>query len=154
MSTFSNWWNTRERREQQLLAVLAGLVSIFLIVFCLILPLRAVTSTAQADLSRAKSDLALVSRLGPTQGAAGPRAPFDRSVLISVAQGQNVKITRVQPDGNGSFSVWIDDAQTQALYGFFDDLIGGYTVTLDRVVVSADANGQLSAQFTAGVSRL
>lgn len=147
---FSNWWDGREPRERQLLAVLAGLVSLFLVVFVVILPLRAVASNAQSDLMRAKSNLALVSRLTPSQGAAGSRAPFDRSVLITVARTQNVKLTRVQPDGDGSFSVWIDDAETQLLYGFFEGLIGRYDVTLDRVVVSADANGRLSAQFTVG----
>jgi general secretion pathway protein M len=146
----SNWWEGREPRERLLLAVLSSLVAVFLIVFVVILPLQTVTSNAQSDLVRAKSNLALVSRLTPNQGAAGPRAPFDRSVLITVARAQNVKLTRVQPGDNGAFSVWIDEAETQALYGFFNDLIGSYAVTLDRVVISADANGQLSAQFTVG----
>lgn len=146
----SGWWDGREPRERSLLAVLLGLVTVFLIIFAVVLPLRAATSNAQSDLVQAKSNLALVSRLTPSQGTAGPRAPFDRSVLITVARAQNVKLTRVQPDGNGSFSVWIDEAETQRLYGFFDDLIGAYAVSLDRVVVSADANGRLSAQFTVG----
>lgn len=146
----SNWWNGREPRERLLLTVLSGLVAIFLIIFLVVLPVQAVTSNAQSDLVRATSNLTLVSRLSPSQGVSGPRAPFDRSVLITVARTQNVKLTRVQPDGDGSFSVWIDEAETQALYGFFNDLIGAYAVTLDRVVVSADANGRLSAQFTLG----
>lgn len=146
----SSWWDGRDPRERLLLAILSGLVAVFLIIFAVVLPLQAATSNAQSDLLRAKSNLALVSRLTPSQGTAGPRAPFDRSVLIAVARTQNVKITRVQPDGNGSFSVWIDEAETQSLYGFFNDLIGAYAVTLDRVVVSADANGRLSAQFTVG----
>lgn len=150
ITQISNWWDVRESRERQLLAVLAGLVAIFLIIFAVVLPLRAAASTAQFELTQAKSNLALVSRLTPNQGATGLRAPFDRSVLITVARTQNVKITRVQPDGEGSFSVWIDDAETQPLYGFFEGLIGDYDVTLDRVVVSTDANGGLSAQFTAG----
>lgn len=149
ISTVTRWWDGREPRERLLLALLSALVTIFLIIFAVILPLQAASATAKSDLVRATSNLALVSRLTPTQGsAAGPRAAFDRSVLITVARTQNVKLTRVQPDGEGSFSVWIDEAETRALYGFFSDLIGDYAVTLDRVVVSADANGRLSAQFT------
>ncbi|GHA87183.1 hypothetical protein GCM10009069_08100 [Algimonas arctica] len=150
IAQFSSWWDGREPRERLLLAVLSALVAVFLILFAVVLPLQATTSKAQSDLLRAKANLALVSRLSPDQGTAGPRAPFDRSVLITVARAQNVKLTRVQPDGDGAFSVWIDEAETQALYGFFNDLIGAYTVTLDRVVVSTDANGRLSAQFTVG----
>lgn len=149
ISTVTRWWDGREPRERLLLALLSALVTIFLIIFAVILPLQAASATAKSNLVRATSNLALVSRLTPTQGsAAGPRAAFDRSVLITVARTQNVKLTRVQPDGEGSFSVWIDEAETRALYGFFSDLIGDYAVTLDRVVVSADANGRLSAQFT------
>lgn len=150
IAQISNWWDGREPRERLLLAVLAGVVGVFLILFAVVLPLQTATSTAQSDLLRAKSNLTLVSRLTPRDGVAGPRAAFDRSVLITVARTQNVKITRVQPDDSGSFSVWIDEAETQSLYGFFNDLIGGYAVTVDRVVVSADANGRLSAQFTVG----
>lgn len=147
---FTQWWDGREPRERILLGVLSGLVAVFLIIFVVVLPLRAATSTADARLDRAKAELALVSRLSPPAGAAGPRAPFDRSVLITAARAQNVKLTRVQPDGDGAFSVWIDDAETAPLYAFFDDLIGAYAVTLDRVAVTADANGRLSAQFTVG----
>ena len=124
------------------------IVALFLIVFIVILPLQAAKTNADSSLTRAKSDLALISRLNPPQGTAGPRAPFERSVLITVAGAQNIKLTRVQPGGDGTFAVWIDEAETQRLYAFFDDLIGGYAVTLERVVVSANANGQLSAQFT------
>lgn len=149
IGAMTGWWDGREPRERLLLAVLSALVTVFLIIFAVVLPLQAASSAAKSDLDRAKSNLALVSRLSPTQGSTvGPRAAFDRSVLITVARTQNVKLTRVQPDGDGSFSVWIDEAETRALYGFFSDLIGGYAVTLDRVVVSADANGRLSAQFT------
>jgi type II secretory pathway component PulM len=149
IGTVTAWWDGREPRERLLLAVLSALVTVFLIIFAVILPLQAAITTAKADLNRAKFNLALVSRLNPQQGAAaGPRAAFDRSVLITVAREQNVKLTRVQPDGEGSFSVWIDEAETQPLYGFFNGLIGDYAVSVDRVVVSADANGRLSAQFT------
>jgi hypothetical protein len=54
----------------------------------------------------------------------------------------------MQPGDDGSFAVWIDDAQTASLYGVFDDLLSDYAVTMDRAVVSVDANGRLSAQFT------
>jgi len=148
MSRASVWWNGREPRERQLLLILSAIITVFLIIFVIVLPLRAASTNAESALTRAKADLALVSRLTPSQTTAGPRAPFDRSVLITVARTQDLKLTRVQPGGDGTFAVWIDDAQTQRLYGFFDDLIGSYAVSLERVVVSADANGRLSAQFT------
>ena len=87
-----------------------------------------------------------VSRLSSSD-ATTTRLPFDRSVLIQIANGADIKLTRVQPGSDGTLSVWIDDAQTQRLYGFFETLLSDYAVGLDQVIVSADANGRLSAQF-------
>lgn len=144
----TSWWDGREPRERILLGILAGLLSLFLLVFLVILPLQSLSDRAETELRQAKSNLTLVSRLAPTSGSGTTRAAFDRSVLITVARDQNIRLTRVQPGTDGTFSVWIDEAETAALYGFFDALIGGYAVQLDRVVVSTDANGRLSAQFT------
>ncbi|WP_298914524.1 type II secretion system protein GspM [uncultured Algimonas sp.] len=148
MSGLPNWWMAREPREQLLLGILAGLAAVFLLVFILILPVQAAGTSARADFDRAKSDLALVSRLPQTGSGSASRAPFDRAALVAVANAQSVKLTQVQPSGDGAFSVWIDDAETRRLYGFFETLLGDYAATLERVVVSADANGRLSAQFT------
>lgn len=149
-ATLSNWWDAREPRERLLLLGLGVVLALFVLVFAVIFPLQSARANAQSDLNRAKSELAIVSRLAPTLGAAGTgdRAPFDRSVLVSVARDRGVKLTRVQPGDDGSFSVWIDDAPTDRLYGVFDDLLSDYAVMMDRVIVSGDANGRLSAQFT------
>lgn len=148
MGRIGQWWGSREPREQKLLAVLSGMAALFLILFGLILPLQSAHASSQAKLDRAKANLALVSTLSPAQAGAAIRQPFDRSVLITVARAQNVKLTRVQPGNDGSFSIWIDEAETPALYGFFEVLLSSYAVNLERVVVSTDANERLSAQFT------
>jgi len=150
ITALTGWWDGREPRERFLLMGLGLILMVFLLVFALILPVQSVRASAQTDLDRAKSELAIVSRIAPTLGAAGTgvRAPFDRSVLINVSGTHGVKLTRVQPGDDGSFAVWIDDAQTASLYGVFDDLLSDYAVKMDRAVVSVDANGRLSAQFT------
>lgn len=141
------WWEGREPRERLLLGVLGVLIAVFLLVFAIVLPIQSARSDATAQLNRAKSDLVAVSRLSGPSDRGAVRAPFDRSVLITVARAQGVKLTRVQPGSDNSLSVWIDDAQTDRLYGFFDALLSGYAANLDQVIVSADANGRLSAQF-------
>lgn len=145
-----NWWDGREPRERLLLIVLGCLLGLFALIVLLILPAQSARADAEVALERAKQDLTLVSRVipGVSAGAPNARAPFDRSVLIRTAQSHGIKLTRVQPANDGSFAVWIDDAQTQDLYGLFSDLLSNYAVTLDRADVSADANGRLSAQFT------
>ena len=141
-----DWWDGREPRERVLLSVLGAIVAIFIVIFGLILPLQSARANADASLNRAQADLVAVSRLSSTD-ATTTRLPFDRSVLIQIANGADIKLTRVQPGSDGTLSVWIDDAQTQRLYGFFETLLSDYAVGLDQVIVSADANGRLSAQF-------
>ncbi|MEL6686545.1 MAG: type II secretion system protein GspM [Pseudomonadota bacterium] len=146
MAQLSNWWDRREPRERLLLSILAPVATLFILIFGLILPVQSARADATADLKRAQADLIAVSRLTPASEGAG-RLPFDRSVLVTVARAQDVRLTRVQPGTDGTLSVWIDEAQTQRLYAFFDALLSDYAVGLDQVIVSADANGQLSAQF-------
>jgi general secretion pathway protein M len=148
MSGLMTWWNGREPRERMLLSVLAVVASLFALVFLLVLPLQSASARADAALERARADRLAVSRLPSTTQAAGQaRSAFDRTALVGTARARNVRLTRVQPDADGSLSVWIDDTQTAALYGFFEDLLGSYDATLERVIISADGNGQLSAQF-------
>lgn len=147
-SPITLWWDGREPRERVLLAVLGGLVSIFLIIFIVILPVRSTAAAADAQLARAEAELRLVSRLAPAAGPDGIRTAFERSVLISIARDQNIKLTSVQPGPDGTITVRVDNVQTLPLYDFFEALVSGYAVTLDRVQVTADGNGRLSAQFT------
>ncbi|MEM7728393.1 MAG: type II secretion system protein GspM [Pseudomonadota bacterium] len=142
----TEWWAMREPRERVLLAVLGGLALVFLLVFALLLPLQDARARASAELDRARADLVAASRLSPAVDPSS-RAPFDRAVLVNIARAADIRLTRVQPGQDGSLSVWIDDAQTLALYGFFEDLLTDYTASMDSVIVSSDANGRLSAQF-------
>ena len=141
-----DWWDGREPRERVLLSVLGAIVAIFIVIFGLILPLQSARANADASLNRAQADLVAVSRLSSSD-ATTTRLPFDRSVLIQNVNGADIKLTRVQPGSDGTLSVWIDDAQTQRLYGFFETLLSDYAVGLDQVIVSTDANGRLSTQF-------
>lgn len=146
MARLTAWWDGREPRERLLLAALGGILAVFILIFAVILPIQSAKAEASENLRRAQAELMAVSRFSPSSEQAA-RAPFDRSVLINVARAQDIRLTRVQPGQDGTLSVWIDEAQTQRLYTFFDALLTGYAVGLDQVIVSADNNGRLSAQF-------
>ena len=141
------WWGEREPRERLLLSVLGALLALFGIIFLLVLPIQAARGDAVSSLDRAKADMIAVSRLQVQTGQTG-RAAFNRAVLVNVARTEDVKLTRVQPGADTTLSVWIDEAQTERLYAFFETLLTDYSASLDQVVISSDANGRLSAQFT------
>jgi general secretion pathway protein M len=147
IGSVQSWWVDREPRERLLLAVLGALLTLFGLIFLLVLPLQAARADAVSALDRAKADMIAVSRLQAQTGQTG-RAAFNRAVLVNVARAEDVKLTRVQPGADTTLSVWIDEAQTERLYAFFEALLTDYSASLDRVVISSDANGRLSAQFT------
>lgn len=143
------WWDSREPREQRLLSILAGLVALFAVVFLIVLPVLEARTDAKRALAGAEADYKIVTRTLPAAGGGtADRTPFTRAVLLDMARGQGLKITRIQADNSGGFAVWIDDAETTRLYGLFDRLLMNTNATMERVVVSADGVGRLSAQFT------
>ncbi len=146
MGAVRSWWDGLVPRERALLGVLGALVALLLLVFALILPVLDARDAAADALRSAKTEQALLARAAPASSAA--RQPFTRSALLQAARDQGIQISRIQPGEEGEFSVWIDDAPTQALYALFETLLQTTTAQLDRAVVSSDANGRLSAQFT------
>ena len=145
----SAWWEAREPRERLLLGVLGALLGVFVLVFAVILPIMDARADADRALARAQADYNIVARTLPRAGAGGAeRTLFSRSALLDAARAEGLQITRIQAGREGDLSVWIDDAQTTALYAMFDALLTDTTASMDRVVVSADGNGRLSAQFT------
>ena len=142
------WWESREPRERVLLGVLGALLAAFALLFALVLPVMDARANAEAELRRAQADYRIVAQTAVRPQTGGARAAFSRSVLLSAAREAGLQVTRIQADRDGGFAVWIDDAETAALYGMFEQLLTRTTAQMDRVIVSADATGRLSAQFT------
>ena len=143
------WWEMREPRERILLLVLGALVSLFIVIFAIVLPLQSARDNAQTALTRAQADLQLVNRIAPNlSGPTTNRAQFNRAALVRTAGERGIKLARMQPGENGALSVWIDEVSTESLYGLFTELMTNYTAVPERVSISADQNGTLSAQFT------
>lgn len=146
----SEWWNTREPRERLLLAVLGVLVGVFALVFGAVLPVLDARDSSQQALRRAQADYSIVARTLPALGAGdtAARTPFSRSAVLDAARAQGLQVTRIEAGGGGELSVWIDDAQTTAVFAMFDQLLRDTTAQLERASVSTDANGRLSVQFS------
>ena len=143
-----SWFNSREPRERVLLMILAGLLVLFLSWFALT---REKGPDGASALEAAQTDRELWLRAAPRLGSAalsGERAEFTRGALVELARNRGVNLSRVQPQSGGGISVWIDDAPTPTLYGWIEDLVTGYAVTVDTVVMTTAPNGSINAQLT------
>lgn len=142
-------WDERELYEKVIMAVL-GATIILAILFLLVLkPVFTAHSTAEAQASKAVRDYEIVSRALPQlgQGLTSTSAPFNRAALISAAQSQDIRLSRINPD-NDSLTVWIDDVETVKLYRLINNLMMQNGAELTRASITADDNGLLSAQLT------
>ena len=143
-------WHEREAYEKIIMALLGVGLALGALWFLAVNPVMSAKSEAQIQSSKALSDYNLVSRALPQLGSSSVKtsgAPFSRSVLIDAARAKNVRLTRVQPDGE-SLNVWIDDVETAKLYGLINALVTQNGASLSRATITAGDSGLLSAQLT------
>ena len=143
-----DWFNSRELRERILLMVLAVLLAIFAFWFVVT---RESGPDGRANLEAAQMDRELWLRAAPrlTAGTAvGNRSEFTRGALVEASRKRGVALSRVQPQGEGGLSVWIDDAPTPALYGLINDLVSTHAVKVETAVMTTAPNGGVNAQIT------
>lgn len=150
LSALQTLWDEREPREKVLLSIMGILLSLSILWFFILTPVFTAKLNANAELMRAERDYVTVSRALPSFGSASTKASqtFNQAVLITAANKRNLNVTRIQPDGNKSLSVWIDTQDTQALYAMLNEVIIGHGATLTRATLSTGANQTLSAQLT------
>ena len=143
-------WDEREPYEKIIMAAIGAAMVLALIWFALINPVLSAKSEAQAQAVKAQRDYNIVTRalphLSPASNAATGQN-FSRAVLIDAARTKNVRLTRVQPDGD-AINVWIDDVETRVLYGLINALVSENGADITRATITASESGLLSAQLT------
>ena len=142
-------WDEREPYEKIIMMALAAAIVLAVLFLLIIKPVISSHSDAQAQASKALRDYEIVSRALPQlgQGPSTATSPFDRAALISAAQRQDIRLSRINPD-NDSLTVWIDDVETAKLYRLINQLMTQNGAELSRASITADDNGMLSAQLT------
>jgi len=142
-------WDERELYEKVIMAALGAAVLLALLFLVTVKPVLSAHQSAEAQAAKSLRDYEIVSRALPqlSQGPAALGAPFSRATLISAAQRQDIRLSRINPDG-ASLTVWIDDVETAKLYKLMNTLMSENGAELSRASITADDNGLLSAQLT------
>jgi len=142
-------WDERELYEKIIMAVL-GTAIVFAALFLItIKPVLTAHNSAEVQASKAVRDYEIVSRALPQlgQGPVSAGGTFNRAVLISAAQRQDIGLSRINPE-NDALTVWIDDVETVKLYRLLNTLMTQNGAELSRASIMTDNNGLLSAQLT------
>lgn len=142
-------WDEREPYEKIIMAALGAAIVLALLFLVIIKPVLTSHNTAEAQASKAMRDYEIVSNALPQlgQGPSAATSPFNRAALISAAQREDIRLSRINPE-NDSLTVWIDDVETLKLYGLINTLMTQNGAELSRASITADNNGLLSAQLT------
>lgn len=143
-------WDEREAYEKIIMGLLGAALVLVLFWFILINPVLSAKSDARAQANKALRNYNIVTQALPqisSAGAARSGPTFSRTVLISAARNKNIRLTRVQPDGE-AVNVWIDDVETGKLFGLINALIAENSAELTRATITANDSGLLSAQLT------
>ena len=142
-------WDERELYEKVVMAALGTVIALAVLFLFIIKPVLTTHRAAEAQASKAVRDYEIVSKALPQlgQGPVSAGTPFNRATLISTAQRQDIRLSRINPD-DGSLTVWIDDVETIKLYGLINTLMTQNGAELSRASITSSDNGLLSAQLT------
>jgi general secretion pathway protein M len=148
------WWETRTRREQALLAVMATLLVAVLMWFGVYRPVGQAREAAAQRYERALKTQAVVgtaaARIGQLQ-TGGPRAvrraPAAEAVNASAAAA-GVTLSRVEPDPAGGVQVAVGGIAPGQLFPWLAALQQDYGVSARHLTIVKDEQGGLSVDAT------
>lgn len=144
-----NFLTDRSPREQALIAIAGGLIFFFLVWQFLVSPILKMGPSAEQTRAMAINDYQIVAKgLPSTQTNATRKLPFSRNTLIQEAQAVGIKISRVQPQGQGAIKVWFEDVVATDIFTFLSDMTGRYNTSITNAQVNRRDGGTISAQFT------
>ena len=142
-------WDERELYEKVVMASVGVAVILAALFLFAVRPVLTAHSAAESQASEAIRDYEIVSRALPQlgQGSIATGVSFNRAALISAAQRQDIRLSRINPD-NDTLTVWIDDVETVKLYRLINTLMTQNGAQLTRASITANDGGLLSAQLT------
>lgn len=145
------WWQSRQPREQLMLAVMSVAIGIFLLWSGAIVPLRHAHDAAMVHYDRAVTDLretehavAMIAAL-QAQRPAPPASDAFASTIVEAATATQVPITRQRTDDAGVFTLGIDAVDTPALLAWLEGLHRQHGIAPSTLDIS-ERNGRLQVQ--------
>ncbi len=156
-----DWWEQREPREQLILAA-AALVLAGLLYFLLVWePLYKSLHQHRAEIQEARSLASWLVEIRPEVQASGGRVAASASgrSMLSVVDnaarqaGLSPKVKRIQPDGDSSVRVWIEDAPLADILRWIQTLhdkhgIDTSNLNMDRGKVAGTATARMTLERT------
>jgi general secretion pathway protein M len=149
------WWSGLAERERRVLGaggVVLGAVILYLAVWE---PLANARHQQHADLAAARAlavQLEVLAASGPR--GAGPAAGAGQSLLAVIDQSSKASAltkppTRLQPEGDDTVRIWLDDVPFDVLLRWLGELQSRYGVRVDNADIERESGpGLVNARLT------
>lgn len=155
---FRVWWSRLAERERRVLgggAAVLGLVLLYLLVWEPLAGAQRERERALAD-ARALATLleTLAVEMQQNRGSAGPAAGAGQSLLAVVDQSRRASAltkppSRLQPEGDTTVRIWLEDVPFDALLRWLNDLQSRYGVRVDNADIERESGpGLVNARLT------
>lgn len=146
------WWRSRSPRERALIGLLGVVAAAIVYWQFLWAPLRSAADAAErrhaAAVADARAIEAAAARLS-TQATADPGSERSlRAEVSSLAAASGLTLSRLQPEGGGALTVWIEPAPPGAVFGFVARLSQERGIEPTRISVEKAGDGMVQAQAT------
>lgn len=155
---FRAWWATLAEREQRVLAVGAVVVGLTVLYLGIWEPVVKAQHDRELALEDARALATMLETLAVEvqrgRGAAGGTAGAGQSLLSVVDQSRRASAltkppTRLQPEGDATVRIWLDDVPFDALLRWLGDLQARYGVRVDAADIERQSGqGLVSARLT------
>ncbi|WP_427981036.1 type II secretion system protein GspM [Agarivorans sp.] len=134
------WWQSLNKREQNLVSIAALLVAIGLLYWGLWLPLSNANQQAQQRLLNQQQTLQWAQQQGSLLIASGGNTQVDTQVNVSQAvsssaRQQRITISRIQPQGE-EVELWIESVPFNQLMAWLKMLSQHYGIIVQHVDLS------------------
>ncbi len=148
------WWSQRDRREQQLLAVMAVMVAAFALWFGLYRPLDRMSNTAAGHRTHAAAQLyatrtAAASLQDLRERHARPGTVDElRALVLESAVSSGLTLSREHHDPQSGVDIEVDSAQPAQLFAWLDTLRQSHGLAPDELsVVRNNTEVRVQARF-------
>lgn len=143
-------WRDRSDRERLLLSVLGVLLVGTAYWFLLVAPAAAHRRDAHERYVASVKTLAEVQAAARQVSgvAAAPKRVDLRNTIVETAGARQLGIQRLQPEGDGTLTVWLEPATPAQVFGWVADLGETHGIEVRRATIGKAGDGVVAAQAT------
>lgn len=143
-------WEARSRREQIMLAVMAGAILLVVGWYAVLVPLNGAGEASETRLTKAGERFARLDAAARSGGLPVTAGQPLQAVVDASAAAAGLSIARRREEADGRLTVWLTAADPGLMMGWLTSLARAQGIAVSEMTASRTEGGLLEAQITLG----